>query len=223
MPLSEYWLVEMDKLNDTGHKIFVTLHLFINKSTRLPEVFERRAFFDGKPSQFIKHVYADFKLGKKPVPLTYEMPAGYITEIFGQGEHLELLREGQPAPAFTAVDMQGNTISLEGLRGKRVLLDFSVIGCGYCKLALDYMNRSDFKLKDGIVGIYLNPMDKKPKMESYAQRVHIPFSVVPDVRDLGKLYGVSAYPTFYLIDERGIIEKAVLGYNKEFIDGLSAQ
>jgi peroxiredoxin len=221
--IREYRLVEMDEANDAGNKIFVTLHLFINKSTKLPERVERRAFLDGKSTQVIKHLYTNYQLSKKPAQLTYTMPAGYSSEIFGQTEKLELLKEGQPAPAFTAVDIQGKPVSLESLRGKKVLLDFSVIGCGYCKLALDHLNQSNFKLKDGIVGIYLNPVDKKPKMESYGQRVHIPFTVVPDARELGKMYGVFGYPTFYLINEQGIIEKVVVGYRKEFIDELAAQ
>ncbi|WP_262885485.1 peroxiredoxin family protein [Lunatibacter salilacus] len=40
-------------------------------------------------------------------------------------------------------------------------------------------------------------------MEKYSSRVDIPFSVLIDANTVGEAYGVSGYPTFYLIDEKG--------------------
>jgi len=136
---------------------------------------------------------------------------------------MNVLKEGEEAPPFSTVDMNGKPVSLQALRGKRVLLDFSTINCGYCKAALDHFSRRDFKLPPDMVGIYINPVDKKDKLALYAQKVTIPFGLVPEAHAIGKQYGVYGYPTFYLIDERGVIEKVVVGYQEAFIDGLAVK
>lgn len=219
---SEYQLAEMDTVYDGKH-IRTERHIFINASNALLERYERRTFFNGKSSQIIVFLFSNYNWERKPKPLSYTPPPGYRTEIFGQGDQLEVLKEGAQAPLFTSVDMNGKPVSLEALRGKKVLLDFSVINCGYCKMAADHLTRNDFKLPADVVCLYINPMDKKEKLAVYAQKSNLPFTIVPEARDIGKQYGVSGYPTFYLINEQGIIENVTVGYRKEFIDGLSSR
>jgi peroxiredoxin len=195
--------------------------MFINSSTALPERYERRVYGNGKVGQVIVFLFSGYALEKKPAALAYTLPDGYKSEMFDKrGSHVTL-KEGTAAPSFQVKDIQGNTISLESLRGKKVLLDFSIMGCGYCKMALDHFSRDGFRLPENVVGVYISPTDKGSTMLKYTQQTKIPFPVVAGAKDVGSLYSVYAYPTFYLIDENGMIEKVVVGYDKEFIEGLS--
>lgn len=217
---SDYRIIEMDTtINE--NKIYVEIHLFINQSSALAERFERRAFLNGKSSQVIIYSFTDFVLDETTTALVYDYPSGYKSRMNSDREKITLLKEGQEAPDLKTKDINGNDVDLKPLRGQKVLLNFSVINCGYCKLALDHFNRDDFKLPDELVGIYINPQDTPADVSEYADKIHIPFPAVGDAKAIGKLYGVSGYPTFFLIDEKGVIEKVVVGYRPEFIDSLS--
>jgi len=220
--LSDYRFVERDTIYNGKH-VMVELHLFVNTVTSLPERYERRSLLEGKSQQTVIFLYSKYKLDKKGGTLTYTPPAGFRTEIFGQGEKLRELKVGEPAPLFSTVDINGKPVKLEDFRGKKVLLDFSTINCGYCKQALDHMTQDNFNFPAHLVGLYINPTDKKDAIARYSEKVTIPFMVVPDAREIGKQYGVYGYPTFYVIDEQGLIEKVVVGYEKEFIDGLAVK
>lgn len=219
--LSGYRMVEMDTTIDEK-KIFVEKYLFIDATQMLPVRYERRAYLNGVSSQTIIYTYSDFKLSQQEQSLVYELPSDYRSQTYGQQvEKQQLLESGQAAPDIAATDINGHPVQLKDLRGKKVLLDFSVINCGYCKLALEHLNDPDFQLNSNIAGIYINPADDGAAMHDYVDKLPVPFPVIADAKQLGKNYGVWAYPTFFLIDEQGIIEKVVVGYDKIFLESLN--
>jgi hypothetical protein len=57
-------------------------------------------------------------------------------------------------------------------------------------------------------------------MVKYRNKFTIPFPVIAEAKSVGRSYGVSGYPTFYLIDEKGVIEEAFAGYQEELINNL---
>jgi peroxiredoxin len=219
-PLAGYRAVELDTVIN-GNRVYVEMWLYINKASKLPEWYVQQAYFNGKRTQRIEFEYIDYTLSRKVVPLTYPLPAGYRSEVSGANPGPQVLQAGIEAPVFQVTDLDGKPVDLKALRGKKVLLNFSTINCGYCKMAIDHINRKGFALPDNVVGVYINPIDKPDRVASYAQKSHIPFPVVADARAIGTLYGVSGYPTFFLIDEQGVIQKTVIGYQEAFLNELS--
>ena len=219
-PVADYRLIEMDTIID-GNKIYVELHIFIDISSALVSRYERRAFLNGKSSQTISYNFTDYEFSEGQ-HLVYPMHTGYATKLSTDQNDLVPLKEGQPAPGFSVTDVDGNTVDLKSLRGRKVLLDFSVVNCGYCKLAIEHFNREGYKLPDHVAGIYVNPEDTKSRVLDYRSKLPIPFPVVAGVKSVANAYGVSAFPTFFLIDEKGIIEKVVVGYRPEFVQSLTA-
>jgi len=66
----------------------------------------------------------------------------------------------------------------------------------------------------------VNPEDSKERMVSYMKKLKIPFPVLTDAKTVGEQYGVNGYPTFFLINEDGIIESVQSGYSESFINSF---
>lgn len=211
-----YYQIENDKMYD-GNKVYTERHIFINSNTSLLERFERRNYFNGTLDQRVTIEFSNYKLSQDQVALTYDFPENYIS-AYGEEKRLESLVVGDVAPEFNAITMDKDTVNLKMFRGKKVLLNFSVISCGYCKEALDYFNQDGYVLTDKIPVLYINPYDDETRMKKYIKDTPIPFPIIAEAKDISKKYRAYAYPRFFLINEKGIIEKIQVGFSKDFID-----
>jgi peroxiredoxin len=215
----DYYKVETDTIIN-GNNIYTEQHIFVNTSSKLLERFERRNYFKGKLGQTVVFEYSNYNFDNSGRKLAYNYPLNYSSVPYGKTNTKTLLKEGDEAPIFIGNDLQNKSLNLSDYRGKKVLLDFSVINCGYCKQALDHFNQSQFQFSDKISAIYINPIDNQNDVENYVDKITVPFSVIANAKDIGDKYGVYGYPTFFLIDEKGIIEKVILGYDKDFFESL---
>ena len=84
------------------------------------------------------------------------------------------------------------------------------------------MNEDDYKLPDNIQAFYLSiqDQDQLDKLKYYFQKMPISYPVIPEADEIAKLYGAASTPNFFLIDEEGLIEKVVIGFDKEFLLNL---
>ena len=132
-----------------------------------------------------------------------------------------MLEAGTNAPVFSLPDKDGNMISLENYRGKRVVLYFyprdNTPGCTReaCAFAGAY---EGFKQKDVVViGV---SKDSQTSHQKFAEKYNLPFILVSDpeltaikaydVWQEKKLYGKVSFGVVrstYIIDPEGVIEK----------------
>jgi peroxiredoxin Q/BCP len=137
------------------------------------------------------------------------------------------LKQGDKAPAFTATDQNGNTVSLKDFKGKKVVLyfyphdDTETCTKEACNL------RDNFALlkQKGIVILGVSIDDEKSH-KRFEKKYSLPFTLLVDtdkkiVNDYGvwgeKLFMgrtiISTYRTTFLINEKGkiahIIDKVV--------------
>ncbi len=134
-----------------------------------------------------------------------------------------MLQEKTTAPEFTLTDKGGNKVSLSDFRGKKVVLYFypkdNTPGCTRqaCAFAGAY---SDFRnMNVQVIGI---SKDSEASHRKFAEKHDLPFILLSDpelevikaydVWAEKKLYGKLGFGVVrstYIIDENGIIEKAM--------------
>lgn len=130
-----------------------------------------------------------------------------------------------PAPDFTLVDQFGNTHTLSDYKGKTVFLNFWATWCGPCQIEMPYIQKvyEDYgaNLEDVIILGIANPKsDEYPnsvdttqeEIEDFLSEHGYTYPVVMDLDGtIFDIYGVSAYPTTFMMDVNGNVYGYVPG------------
>ncbi len=122
-------------------------------------------------------------------------------------------RVGQRAPDFELKNLDGQTISLEDLRGKAVLLNFWATWCGPCRGEMPYLEEiyqewSDEKL----LLLAINIGESSSQAKDFLQSNNLSLPVLLDIRQaVAEQYNITAIPTTFFIDKDGIIQDKVVG------------
>ena len=117
------------------------------------------------------------------------------------------------APDFTLQSSTGETISLEALRGKVVLLDFWASWCGPCVRALPSVRKvqRDHE-KDPFVLVGISDDRDEETWRRFVGKNGMTWSQYWDKdHRLGRIFDVQAIPTYVLIDAEGIVRMRVKG------------
>ena len=113
--------------------------------------------------------------------------------------------------------MEGQRITLESLRGKTVLLDFWGTWCPPCRAATPDLVRLARKHAERpfvIVGVSSDENEKV--VQDYVQKHLMPWPQFVDLRrQVHRAFNVSAFPTYVIIDEEGIVRGRRSGYSNE--------
>ncbi len=214
--LKNYYYNSMDTVIE-DKKILLEKHIFIREDKHEIPLIMTKHYLNGEENQIIDVWFDEISFKAENQHLSYLPPSTYKSIVGDDIEKINLVKEGSKAPDFSLGDMEGSLVNLADFKGKKVLLDFSMINCGWCKHAIDKFNTPDFEFKSNLVPLYINPVDKKDRMSKYLLIIEIGFPVLAEAKETGLSYGVNSYPTFILIDENGIIEKTFVGFSEDMI------
>ncbi len=147
-----------------------------------------------------KHILGRFLLGFCAVVLA----AGsvFASASLGQGPE-----SGTVAPDFTLKNLEGQSVSLSGLRGQSVILFFFTTWCPHCREKFPKLSSENATMKEhGIRLLAVDVGESEAKVRSYTKSQEAPFEVLLDSNtDASKKYGVRGVPTFFLVDKNGQI------------------
>jgi thiol-disulfide isomerase/thioredoxin len=117
------------------------------------------------------------------------------------------------APDFSFVTAEGEYLSSEDLRGKVILLDFWGTWCGPCRDAVPYLTDLNKKYSQkAFVLISVDTNDEESVWREYIAQNKMNWTHVRDADSkIRRLFQVSAFPTYILIDHEGIILSRNLG------------
>jgi len=145
------------------------------------------------------------------------IPAWYKMKDYVPTVYPKLLPRDTTAPNYTLQSMIDESISLNGLKGKLVLMDFFYKGCYPCMQALPGLQALHEKYEGkGLKVVGIDPFDKdKDDIAAFLAKRNITYSVSLSGEDIAKDYHVSMYPTMYLIDKNGKIIFVQEGYSPD--------
>ena len=138
------------------------------------------------------------KLGDTELAKSYESNADLLHGLIGK-----------PAPDFSAIDLNGDSIALQDYRGKVVLLNFWTMWYSLGLTEMPYLKKVYDTYKDegfDIIGISLDD-DDEAKSRNYIQENDIPWRQILDnvagKNSIARQYAIRGIPATRLIDREG--------------------
>ncbi|MBS4190861.1 redoxin family protein [Bacillus sp. FJAT-49705] len=134
------------------------------------------------------------------------------------------LEEGNKAPDFELLDLEGNTVKLSDYKGKTILLNFWATWCPPCMAEMPYMEKLYNKYKNEgfeILAVNVTTSEKKrTNVDEFVKNNALTFTIPLDEKGTATHdYDIRVYPTSFFIDSDGVIRKKVLGaVNEEVME-----
>ena len=138
-----------------------------------------------------------------------------------QQENLPVIRfvaNPDPAPDFTLKSLDGKPLSLLGVRGKVVFLNFWATWCGPCRAEIPDLVDLQTRYKDRLQIIGLNvDDDDAAEIQKYVDENGINYPVAITPSELRTEYGgIPALPTSFVLDTQGrVVQKHVGLWNPQ--------
>lgn len=125
------------------------------------------------------------------------------------------LARARMVPAFTVTTMDGQTVSMDDLAGKVVLIDFWATWCGPCREALPHMRQIAQKFQGQPLVVLSVSLDQdEQKWRDFVAKNEMTW---PQYRDggftgsLAKMFGVNAIPHTFTVDADGVLQDEHIG------------
>lgn len=129
----------------------------------------------------------------------------------------ETLAIGKPAPDFTLMSLDGQSLRPADLRGKVVLINFWASWCAPCRKEMPLLVQAAEQFRErGFEMVAINIQEDRSRVVRFADEFGMRFPVLLDVAgDVTQQYRVQGLPTSYLIDREGIVRERKIGEYRE--------
>jgi thiol-disulfide isomerase/thioredoxin len=162
----------------------------------------------------------DYLMSEKSIPKQIEILDHYPNN--------EVFKKGDLAPSWKHPEIKGNKIlSLDSLRGKIVVMDFTSTWCIHCvegssvikNLYKKYNDRKDVIF----INVFSSSTDTRDKVQKNIALRNIEGITVYNASDSEKPYGIYGYPDFFIINRQGQIAYFQRGYSNDLKEILSKE
>ena len=117
-----------------------------------------------------------------------------------------------PVPDFTVLDWDGNEVNFSDFVGKPIVLNFWAHWCGPCQMEMPEFNAAYERLDGEVTFLMVHEgaavEDGKEKVTEGGYTFPVVFDVDSSV---GNMYGITAFPTTFFIDEEGNLKAYYMG------------
>ncbi|MBV9960563.1 MAG: redoxin domain-containing protein [Acidobacteria bacterium] len=131
---------------------------------------------------------------------------------FGSSAEYQISESATAPELFTGSWINSEPLTLKGLRGRVVLIEFWTFGCYNCRNTLPFVKSWHERYREKgliVIGVHSPEFDEERIAENLRREVAslgIRYPVLTDNDfQTWKAYGVQAWPTMFLIDKEGRI------------------
>ncbi len=120
---------------------------------------------------------------------------------------------GEIAPDFKLQNLEGKAVSLRSFGDKPVLINFWATWCSACVYEMPFLEQIHEEWSEkGLVMLAINVGESPAKIQSLLKRYNFSIPVLLDTTEtVARKYGVTGWPTTFLIDRDGVVQDRVIG------------
>ena len=119
---------------------------------------------------------------------------------------------GERFPSLRLVDLEGEPVEIESLRGSVVVLNFWFIACPPCLAEIPRLNRVVQAYAGEGVSFFALTFDEAPALRDFLSEIPFDYRVVSTTLDELESLSVSTYPSHLVIDAEGRVTSVITGY-----------
>ncbi len=131
------------------------------------------------------------------------------------GEDTGMPAPGRQAPDFQLETINGETVSLESLRGRPVVINFWATWCAPCRIeipVLQALHETPEWRARGLAILAVNLGEPPGLVNEFVEAFNMSFTVLLDPgQKVSRSYNAALIPTTYFIDKDGIIRDIKIG------------
>ncbi len=117
------------------------------------------------------------------------------------------------APDFTLPALTGSTVTLSGLRGQVVVMEFWATWCGPCQYSSPSLEVISRRFRGrGVTVLLINKGERAETVRAWAKGRFTTPILLDEHEQVAALYGIEALPQLFIIDQEGNIQYAESGY-----------
>lgn len=131
---------------------------------------------------------------------------------------------GKPVTEFQMMTLAGDKVTNKNLEGKIVIIDFWATWCGPCKASSPKINAMHKEFSpEGVVFIGANAGERdkdgkrvqtKDNAVAYVNEHKYEYMFTYGNDDFMKKVKAPAYPSFLIIDRKGVVRETLVGFNE---------
>jgi thiol-disulfide isomerase/thioredoxin len=129
----------------------------------------------------------------------------------------------RPAPPFALRQLDGAPVTLAGLRGKVVVMEFWATWCGPCRYSLPSLEAIAKRYRDRGVAVLLVNLEEQPEaIRRWAERRYTAPILLDADGGVAAQYGVQSIPRLFILDQSGQLAWEHQGYGGGLEQNLAA-